>query len=110
MAWRLRLVPEKTSIDFFRLQWITFGTSLVAMAASLILVFTIGLNFGIDFRGGTTIRLSPSCPFVPGSRPASESASTVWRSTPVLIAPIATGPPDAGVAFTVMGRDLARVR
>ena len=56
MAWRLRLVPEKTSIDFFRLQWITFGTSLVAMAASLILVFTIGLNFGIDFRGGTTIR------------------------------------------------------
>lgn len=56
MAWRLRLVPEKTSIDFFRLQWITFGTSLVAMAASLILIFTMGLNFGIDFRGGTTIR------------------------------------------------------
>jgi preprotein translocase subunit SecF len=56
MAWRLRLVPEKTSIDFFRLQWITFGTSIVAMVLSLVLIFTVGLNFGIDFRGGTTIR------------------------------------------------------
>ena len=27
MAWRLRLAPEKTNIDFFRLQWITFGVS-----------------------------------------------------------------------------------
>jgi len=56
MAWRLRLVPVTTNIDFFRLQWVTFGSSLVAMAASLILVFTMGLNFGIDFRGGTMIR------------------------------------------------------
>jgi preprotein translocase subunit SecF len=56
MAWRLRLVPEKTNIDFFRIQWVTFGTSILAMVASLILLFTVGLNFGIDFRGGTTIR------------------------------------------------------
>lgn len=62
MAWRLRLVPEKTSIDFFRLQWITFGTSLFAMAASIVLVFTMGLNFGIDFRGGTTIRTESASP------------------------------------------------
>lgn len=56
MAWRLRLVPEKTNIDFFKIQWVTFGTSIFAMVASLILAFTMGLNFGIDFRGGTTIR------------------------------------------------------
>jgi preprotein translocase subunit SecF len=56
MAWRLRLVPEKTNIDFFRIQWVTFGASIFAMLASLVLVFTMGLNFGIDFRGGTTIR------------------------------------------------------
>ena len=56
MAWRLRLVPEKTNIDFFRIQWATFGVSIAAMIASLVLVFTMGLNFGIDFRGGTTIR------------------------------------------------------
>ncbi len=56
MAWRLRLVPEKTNINFFRLQWVTFGISIAAMVASLILILTMGLNFGIDFRGGTTIR------------------------------------------------------
>lgn len=62
MAWRLRLVPVKTSIDFFRVQWITFGTSLFAMAASIVLIVTMGLNFGIDFRGGTTIRTESTSP------------------------------------------------
>lgn len=56
MAWRLKLVPEKTNIDFFYIQWLTFGTSVVAVIASIVLSLTIGLNFGIDFRGGTTIR------------------------------------------------------
>jgi len=56
MAWRLRLAPEKTNIDFFRWQWITFGGSFVAMAVSILLVAVMGLNYGIDFRGGTTIR------------------------------------------------------
>jgi preprotein translocase subunit SecF len=56
MAWRLRLVPEKTNINFFKIQWLTFGASIFAMVASLVLIVTMGLNFGIDFRGGTTIR------------------------------------------------------
>ena len=56
MAWRLRLVPVKTNIDFFKLQYITFGASVVAMLASFLAVAVIGLNFGIDFKGGTTIR------------------------------------------------------
>ena len=56
MAWRLRLVPEKTNINFFAIQWVTFGISIAAMLVSLVLIFTMGLNFGIDFRGGTTIR------------------------------------------------------
>jgi preprotein translocase SecF subunit len=62
MAWRLKLVPEKTSIDFFRLQWITFGGSAVAAALSIILVLVMGLNFGIDFKGGTTIRTESTTP------------------------------------------------
>ena len=53
---RLKLVPEKTSIDFFRWQWATFGASVVAVIVSILLALTMGLNFGIDFRGGTTIR------------------------------------------------------
>ncbi|WP_430464269.1 protein translocase subunit SecF [Tabrizicola sp.] len=56
MAWRLRLVPVKTNIDFFKLQWITFGASVVAIVASLLAVAIMGLNFGVDFKGGTTIR------------------------------------------------------
>ncbi len=55
-AWRLRLVPTDTSIDFFRLQWITFGISVVAVVGSLLLWAVVGLNYGIDFQGGTSIR------------------------------------------------------
>ncbi len=57
---RLRLVPETTRIDFFRHAKATFGASLVAMVLSLIAWGAFGLNFGIDFRGGTTIRTDAS--------------------------------------------------
>ena len=53
---RLRLAPEKTNIDFFRLQWITFGGSAVLTVLAIVLWIVMGLNFGIDFKGGTTIR------------------------------------------------------
>lgn len=53
---RLKLVPDKTNIDFFRYQWLTMGISGVAVVLSLVAWLVIGLNFGIDFRGGTTIR------------------------------------------------------
>ncbi|GGW21635.1 protein translocase subunit SecF [Gemmobacter lanyuensis] len=56
MAFRLKLVPTTTNIDFFRWQWITFGISVLAVVVSLISVAVIGLNFGVDFKGGTTIR------------------------------------------------------
>ena len=53
---RMRLVPETTNIDFFRFAGVTFGASVAAMIASLVIWAVVGLNFGIDFRGGTTIR------------------------------------------------------
>lgn len=56
MAWRLRLVPVKTNIDFFRYQMGTFGASVLAVVLSLLAVAVFGLNFGVDFKGGTTIR------------------------------------------------------
>ena len=62
MAWRLRLAPEKTSIDFFALQWVTFGLSAVLVAGSLLLWAVMGLSYGIDFRGGTTIRTESAVP------------------------------------------------
>jgi preprotein translocase subunit SecF len=56
MAWRLRLAPEKTNINFFAHQWATFGGSMAVMVLAFVLWGTMGLNFGIDFKGGTTIR------------------------------------------------------
>jgi len=53
---RLKLVPDDTNIDFFKHAKATFGASCVAMVLSLVVWLMLGLNFGIDFRGGTTIR------------------------------------------------------
>ncbi len=53
---RLKLVPDNTNIDFFKHARLTFGASVVAMVLSLVVWLTMGLNFGIDFLGGTTIR------------------------------------------------------
>ncbi|EYD77052.1 Protein-export membrane protein SecF [Rubellimicrobium mesophilum DSM 19309] len=60
MATAARVV--KTNIDFFRLQWITFGLSAFLIAASFVCFLTLGFNFGIDFKGGTTIRTESSQP------------------------------------------------
>ncbi|MBR2655006.1 protein translocase subunit SecF [Yoonia sp.] len=53
---RLRLIPDETNINFFRYAWITFGASAVMMMLSVVVFLVYGLNFGIDFRGGTSIR------------------------------------------------------
>jgi len=59
---RLKLVPSETKIDFFSLAKVTFGASIVAMILSVFLFFSAGLNLGIDFKGGTTIRTDSSAP------------------------------------------------
>ena len=59
---RLKLVPDTTTIDFFKYQWLTLGASVVMMIASLAVFVVMGLNFGIDFRGGTTIRSETTAP------------------------------------------------
>jgi preprotein translocase subunit SecF len=56
MAFRLKLVPEVTHWDFFKHARYTFGFSVLLVIASIILTMVMGLNFGIDFKGGTTIR------------------------------------------------------
>jgi preprotein translocase subunit SecF len=62
MAWRLRLAPETTNIDFFRWQWLTFGGSMLLMVFAFVAWAVMGLNFGIDFKGGTTIRTESAQP------------------------------------------------
>ncbi|OWU83269.1 preprotein translocase subunit SecF [Oceanicola sp. 22II-s10i] len=63
---RLRLVPDHTEWDFFKYRTLTFGVSVVAMIASVIIWIVVGLNFGIDFRGGTTIRTQSESAVVVG--------------------------------------------
>ena len=46
------------------------------MLASLIVLLTTGLNFGIDFRGGTTIRAESSTEFEVGDYRAALDALT----------------------------------
>lgn len=53
---RLRLVPKETSWDFFSRPVLWLGISGGLMVLAMISFFLQGLNFGIDFRGGTTIR------------------------------------------------------
>jgi preprotein translocase subunit SecF len=49
---RLKLVPSETSINFLRLRMPALGLSGALVAASIALFAIIGLNLGIDFRGG----------------------------------------------------------
>ena len=53
---RLRLVPQNTSYDFFSRSKMFLGFSTFLMLASILSFLSQGLNFGIDFRGGTTLR------------------------------------------------------
>lgn len=51
----IHLVPANTRINFMRGHKITFVISLVLILGSIGLLFTKGLNFGIDFAGGILI-------------------------------------------------------
>jgi preprotein translocase subunit SecF len=54
----LKLVPDNTNIDFMRWRnWALVISTLVTVAA-IALVFTRGLNFGVDFVGGQSIRVA----------------------------------------------------
>jgi preprotein translocase subunit SecF len=62
----LKLIPDNTNIHFLKWRGPFYVISLLLMAASLALVFTKGLNLGVDFIGGQMIRVtfteSPKAP------------------------------------------------
>ena len=53
---RLKLVPEKTSFDFFKRNTWTLGLSVLLILIGFASFMIQGLNYGIDFQGGTTVR------------------------------------------------------
>ena len=54
----LKLVPENTNIDFLKWQWPTTILSVALMIASWALIWTNGLNYGVDFAGGQMIKVT----------------------------------------------------
>src|SRR5665647_2199468 len=53
----LRIVPDNTKFDFMRFRRISFPMSALLSILAISLYFFHGLNFGIDFRGGTLIEV-----------------------------------------------------
>src|SRR5262245_41298969 len=53
----LRIVPDDTKFDFMRFRRISFPASAVLSILAIFLYFFHGLNFGIDFVGGTLIEV-----------------------------------------------------
>lgn len=53
----LRIVPDDTHFDFTRFRRISFPISAALSILAITLFFTHGLNFGIDFKGGTLLEV-----------------------------------------------------
>jgi len=53
----LRIVPDDTKFDFMRFRRISFPLSAILSIIAISLYFFHGLNFGIDFKGGTLMEV-----------------------------------------------------
>jgi preprotein translocase subunit SecF len=53
----LRIVPDDTKFDFMRFRRISFPVSALLSILAIFLYFFHGLNFGIDFVGGTLMEV-----------------------------------------------------
>lgn len=55
MRFPLALVPSNTKIDFIGKRFIAFAASILVTIATIIGLYTHGLNLGIDFTGGIIV-------------------------------------------------------
>jgi preprotein translocase subunit SecF len=54
-----RLWPDESHFDFMRLRHISFPLSAVLSVAIVTVFLTFGLNYGVDFKGGTLMEMQP---------------------------------------------------
>jgi len=53
----VRMLPKEPTVPFINMRMIAAALSVIAIIASLVLFSVRGLNYGIDFTGGTVIEL-----------------------------------------------------
>ncbi len=53
----LRLAPENTKFGFMRFRRVSYPFSALMSIVSVVLFLSVGVNFGIDFSGGTLIEV-----------------------------------------------------
>jgi preprotein translocase subunit SecF len=53
----LRLAPENTKFGFMRLRRVSYPLSACLSIIAVLMFFFVGMNFGIDFAGGTQVEL-----------------------------------------------------
>jgi preprotein translocase subunit SecF len=70
----LRLIPHGTKFNFMRPRLWALGLSTFMNIASIVLVFTVGFNLGIDFKGGVLLELQ-----TPGKADLSAIRDTVGK-------------------------------
>ena len=57
-----RFIPDDTKLPFMKFSRFGFFVSGLLCAISLVLFMTVGLNFGVDFKGGTDITIRTEQP------------------------------------------------
>ena len=57
MKFPIRIVPDGTNLPFMKWAKVRTPISLVLILLSFVLFFTVGVNEGIDFKGGTSVEV-----------------------------------------------------
>ncbi len=53
----LRIIPSSLQVPFLQARYVTYGISSFLLLATILLLLFRGLNFGIDFSGGTLLQI-----------------------------------------------------
>jgi preprotein translocase subunit SecF len=53
----LRFIPETTNVDFVKYRWWAFGIDGLLLVMSVVSIFWMGFNLGLDFTGGVQMEV-----------------------------------------------------